>query len=423
MKKSKILHLITHLGVGGALDNTLLTIEGLPRDSYEVHLAAGELVARDGYSDWQERGSSAADSFIRIPDLIRPVRPWRDARAVKQLTALMKQQQYQIVHTHCSKAGVLGRIAARRAGVPIVVHTYHAFGWQVLRNGKCESWLRRPLSALKKRFYVSLERYAASLSDSLVTVAEINKQQALEQRLAPAEKFRTIYSGIDLDKFLLPISREQTIARLGLDAEKPIVGMIGRLTIQKAPLDFVAAAKLVLRKHPDTQFIICGEGPLRTEVEQAIGDEARIKILGFRNDVPDILAALDLLVVSSLWEGLGRSLTEAVIVGVPVVATAVDGIPELVTHGETGLLSAPADPRQLANNIDWVLSNRAEAKAMAVRAQAQVQRDFCASRMVSKIDELYRELLRRHAPSGYSFDDAPTDSIVSCSDADLIHTP
>lgn len=413
MKSTKVLHLITHLGVGGALDNTLLTIEGLPRDSYEVHLAAGELLARDGYSDWQERSSRAADSFIRIPDLIRPVRPWRDARALKQLTALMKQHQYQIVHTHCSKAGVLGRMAARKAGVPVVVHTYHAFGWQVLRNGKRDSWIQRPLSALKKRFYVSLERYAASLSDSLVTVAEINKQQALDHRLAPAEKFTTIYSGIAIDKFLLPSTREKTIASLGLDAKKPIVGMIGRLTLQKAPLDFVTAAKLVLRKHPDTQFIICGEGPLRAEVEQSIGNESRIKILGFRNDVPDILAALELLVVSSLWEGLGRSLTEAMIMGVPVAATAVDGIPELVTHGETGLLSAPANPGQLAKNIDWSLSNRADAKAMAVRAQAQVRHDFCASRMVGKIDELYRELLRLHRQSTCRLTEMPPDSIAS----------
>ena len=243
------------------------------------------------------------------------------------------------------------------------------------------------------------------MSDSLITVSEINRQQALEHRLAPAEKFTTIYSGIEIDKFLQTADRDGTSERLGLDASRPIVGMIGRLTVQKAPLDFVAAAKQVLHKHPHAQFIICGEGPLLGEVKRAIGDESRIKMLGFRSDVPDILGTLDLLVVSSLWEGLGRSLTEAMIGGVPVAATAVDGIPELVTHRKTGLLSAPANPGELAGNIDWILSNRAAANAMSERAKTQVRRDFCAARMVDKIDELYRELLLRHDISDYCTDD------------------
>jgi glycosyltransferase involved in cell wall biosynthesis len=284
----------------------------------------------------------------------------------------------------------------------------------VLRSGKRQPLWRGPAAALKKRVYVSLERYAASLSDHLVTVAEINKKQAIEHRLAPPEKFTTIYSGIDLDKFLQPTSREITIEKLGLDPKRPIVGMIGRLSEQKAPLDFVSAAKSVLRNHPDAQFIICGEGPLMEEVKKGIGAEPRIRILGFRDDVPDIMATLDLLVVSSLWEGLGRSLTEAMIMGVPIAATAVDGIPELVKHRETGLLSPPADPAQLAANIDWILSHRADAKAMAARAKAQVQRDFCATRMVSRIDGLYCELLQRLSQSADHMAASHPQSLSSC---------
>jgi glycosyltransferase involved in cell wall biosynthesis len=395
LKKVKILHIITHLGIGGALDNTLLTVEGLSRDNYEVDLAAGHLISKDGYTDWEQRSRKSADSFFEIPDLVRPLSPLRDMRALKQLTQLIKERDYQIVHTHCSKAGVLGRMAARRAGVPVVVHTYHAFGWQVLRSSSPDSAFRRPFTALKKRAYVSLERYAASLSDSLVTVAEINKHQALEHRLAPADKFTTIYSGIAIDKFHQPTSKHTTLEQLGLEAEKPVIGLIGRLTEQKAPLDFVAAAKQVLKKHVDAQFIICGEGPLLQEIKQAIGDEGRIKILGFRDDVPAVLGVLDLLVVSSLWEGLGRSLTEAMIMGVPVVATAVDGIPELVQHRKTGLLSPPADVGKLSENIDWVLTNPKDAQIMADRAKSEIQTEFCSQRMVAKLDSLYQALLHK----------------------------
>lgn len=422
MSKVKVLHLITHLGVGGALDNTLLTIEGLPRDSYVVDMAAGRLLECDGYSDWEDRSRRAADSLFHIPDLIRPIRPLNDRRALHQLTALIKEQKYQIVHTHCSKAGLLGRLAARRAGVPIVIHTYHAFGWQVMRSGVRQPSWRNPLAAIKKRAYVSAERYAASLSDGLITVSDINKEQALQHRLAPAEKFTTIYSGIAIDKFSQANDRDKTIAQLDLDNSKPIVGMIGRLTVQKAPLDFVYAAKKILLTKPDTQFIICGEGPLLEDVKQAIGGESRIKLLGFRSDIPDILAALDLLVVSSLWEGLGRSLTEAMIMGIPVAATAVDGIPELVTHRQTGLLSEPASPNQLAENIDWVLSHPTEATAMATRAKSQVQRDFCASRMVDKIDELYRDHMLRKKLLTPPTNETRLAPVASCNSSDLVTT-
>lgn len=387
MKKIKVLHLITHMGFGGSQDNTLLTVEGHSRKRYEVHLAFGP-----DYTDWEARARACADEIFIFPDLCRSIKPKADMRALTNLTEFIRKQNYDIVHTHCAKAGTLGRIAARRAKVPIIIHTFHCFGWKVTRTVYTRPW--HPFTFfIKKWFYILVERYAASLSDALITVSELNKQEAIDVKLAPSEKFTTIYSGIDFSLFKINLERFKKCRSLGLSPTLPIIGTIGRLSIQKAPLDFIAAAKIVLQRNPDVQFIMIGDGPLAAEVCQAIGDEQRIKLLGYRDDVPEILSVLDMFVLSSLWEGLGRALTEAMIVGVPVAATEVDGVPELVTHRQTGLLSPPGDPARLAENISWLLDYPDEAYRMKEAARKRVLPAFSADRMIEQIEVLYERLL------------------------------
>jgi len=391
-KRVKVLHIITHLGVGGALDNTLLTVERLPRERYEVDLVAGHLPTGEGYENWEERSRECADRLLLFPGLRRQVHPVRDLLVCQRLTKFIREQGYHIVHTHCAKAGVLGRIAARRAGVPIVVHTCHAFGNQVVSNVEGAIPLRLA-AAMKKRLFTFLEQYAGSMSDRIITVCEQNKRQAIEQELASAQDVVTIYSGIDLERFEVSRDRQEICDYLELDAARPLVAFIGRLCEQKAPLDFVLAAKRVLEQRPETQFLIAGDGPMVDEVLASIGDEPRIKCVGFYQHVPDLMSVLDVLAVSSLWEGLGRSVTEAMIMGVPVAATAVDGIPELVDHEKTGLLSQPRDPDSLAANILRHIDRPEEAKQMARRAKSLVVPAFGAQRMLEKIDSLYQTLL------------------------------
>lgn len=387
MDRIKVLHLITHLGVGGAQDNTLQTVKKHSRQRYQVDLAAGQ-----DYTDWVERGRSYADAFFAFPDLRRAVSPTADWRALDQLTAFLHRRPYDIVHTHSSKAGILGRIAARRAGVPVIVHTIHGFGWQVTSPATSRPW-QRAAGQVEKWYYVLLERYAASLSDALITVCDLNRQEAIRLKLAPPAKLTTIYSGIDLEHFDVTVNRAEKLRSLGLNPHWPVIGTVGRLCTQKAPLDWVAAAKIVLQCKPHMQFVWVGDGPLAAAVQQAIGDERRIRVFGYRDDVPEILAVLDIFALSSLWEGLGRALTEAMIVGVPVAATAVDGVPELVKHHETGLLSAPGNPAQLANNLVWLLDHPLAAQTMKDRAQKQVVPAFGAERMVERIEGLYERLL------------------------------
>jgi glycosyltransferase involved in cell wall biosynthesis len=387
MEKIKILHMITHLGVGGAQENTFLTVKGHARDRYVTHLAAGLEQA-----DWRERGQEVADDFFVLPGLRRSLRPYADLQALNQVTDFLKERKYDIVHTHCAKAGVLGRIAARRAHVPIVIHTFHCFAWQVTRTIQRRPW-HAFASAVKKRFYVMIERHAASLSDALITVCELNKQEAIDLKLAPPQKFTTIYSGIDLGRFQVRRPPSQIRLDLGIPPNIPVIGTIGRLSDQKAPLDFVAAARLVLRQKPNVQFIMVGDGPLAAQVREAIAEDDRIKLFGYRDNVPELLSVLDVFALSSLWEGLGRALTEAMIMRVPVAATNVDGVPELVSHYLTGLLSPPGDPARLAENIIWLLDHPGEAQRMAKNAHARVVPAFGSDRMVRQIEALYERLL------------------------------
>ena len=253
---------------------------------------------------------------------------------------------------------------------------------------------RRLAATAKKRLFMFLEHYAGKLSDQIITVCAQNKQQAIEQKLASEDSIVTIYSGIDLDRFDVCGDRPEIFDSLDCDPARPLIAFIGRLCEQKAPLDFVAAAKRVLVKRSDAQFLIAGDGPLADQVLAAIRDEPRIKSVGFYEQVPELLSVLDVLAVSSLWEGLGRSVTEAMIMGVPVAATAVDGIPELVTHERTGLLSQPRDPSSLAANILRLIDQPDEAQRMAQRAKSRVVPAFGADRMLEQIEVLYQSLLQ-----------------------------
>lgn len=387
MHKLKVLHLITHLGFGGASDNTLLTVAELPRSNYEVHLAAGA-----DYMDWVERGKQASDAFFLFPDLYRAPNAGADWRLLGQLTRFMQEQRYDIVHTHNAKAGIVGRLAAKRAGVPIVLHTYHLLSWHDGQQIRTTSVRQRLANLARGQSYFALEWVAARGTDVIVTVCEPNRQEAIARRLAPPDRIVNIYSGVELDRFQKQLDRSAKKLSLGLDPQRPVVGMIGRLSAQKAPLDFVAAARLVLQERPDAQFVMVGDGPLLAEVTAALADEPRIRLLGYRDDVPEILQILDVFALSSLWEGLGRALTEAMVAGAPVTATAVNGIPELVVQGETGLLSPPADPPALAHNIHWLLEHPADAQRMCESARRRVLADFDSRQMIEQIAGLYEQL-------------------------------
>lgn len=372
----KVLHLITELVVGGAQDNTLLSVEKLDRARYEVHTAG----APGG--GWVGRAEEVSDRLHFIPHMRREVAPRDDVRALAEIYRLLRREQYHIVHTHSSKAGIIGRVAGRLARVPVVVHTVHGFPFN---DQTFPRWLRQT--------YLWLERLGARLSNQLVMVSELNRQEALQKGIAPWDRMAVVYSGLDLRRFGSILHSRAARERLGLAAGARVVGTVGRISACNAPLVMVEAAQLLLARYDDLQVLLIGDGELRQEVETAVGNEPRIHLLGFRFDIPQLLPALDVFMFPNLWGGLGRSVTEALAAGLPVVAFPVNGVPELVEDNVTGLHARVGDVRDLAEKTAFLLETPEVGTRLGQAGQQRVYEKFSASKMVADLDRLYETLL------------------------------
>jgi glycosyltransferase involved in cell wall biosynthesis len=299
------------------------------------------------------------------------------------LKAIKKNDSAMIVHTHSSKAGILGRWGARLAGADVIVHTIHGFGFHDHQPSPIRT------------FIILLEKLTAMSTDKFIAVSRANIQKGVEKGIFPVQKAILIRSGIELEDFTgVKVNKGDKKKELGVEPTLPLVTMIGCLKPQKAPLDYVEGAYLVLQEK-DAHFILVGDGILRETVEQRMGElglENRFKLLGWRRDIPEILAATDIFVLTSLWEGLPRVLPQAMIMGIPIVATGVDGTPEAVTDGLNGFLVDPHDVRGMAEKIVYLLDHSEKAIDMGRRGKKMVE-EFDIWKMVSEQEELYLSVL------------------------------
>ncbi len=382
MHKIRVLHIITHLPIGGAQDNTLLTLEGLDKTRYDLTLICGKR------GEWIERALSIQDIKVYfIDELIRKIHIFYDYIALLKLYRFIKKGKFKIVHTHSSKAGFSGRIAAYLAGVPVIIHTLHGFPFNDF------------MPLIERFFYIFLERFLSIFSSTIITVSHINKEKAVQLKLGPLNKFVNIYSGINFEKFGISVNIMKKRKELGINNKLKVIGMVGRLSKQKAPQYFIQAIPLIVKVHPHVRFILVGDGELKKnmiKLAEKINVSDYISFLGFRDDVPEILNILNIFVLPSLWEGLGRSLTEAMYSACPVVATAVEGVPELIIDGRTGYLVQPKDSVAIAQKINDLLIHPREARQMGKNARKKVMSDFDACVMIKKIDELYQNILNRN---------------------------
>jgi glycosyltransferase involved in cell wall biosynthesis len=386
-REVRVCHVITLLELGGAQDNTLYTVGSL-RPPFRAMLVAGP----GGILDDEAR--RLADVEVRfVPALVRPIRPLRDLRAVTGLARLFRRLRPDIVHTHSSKAGIIGRAAARAAGVPIVVHSIHGFGFH---DGQ-PRWLRAAL--------VGLERAAAPLTTHFIAVSRANLDRGAALGIVDPARASVIRSGIRVAAFGAAAAAAGppglALARraLGLPPGVPVVGMIACLKPQKAPLDFVDAAARVAAARPDAHFVIVGDGELRARVEaraRAVGLEGRLHLPGWRRDIPEVMAALDIVVLTSLWEGLPRVVPEAIAAGRPIVATAVDGTAEILRDGDNALLAAPRDRAGIAERILRLLQDPGLGPRLVERARPLL-REFDIEAMVRAQEDLYHKLLEAAA--------------------------
>jgi glycosyltransferase involved in cell wall biosynthesis len=370
-RRTRVLHIVTHLDNGGAQANTLLSVAGLDRGRYVVDLAAGPGVL-------EGEAIASADRLVVLPYFRRSLSSFGDLRAAVALLRLVGD--YDVIHTHGSKAGVLGRLAARIRRVPAVIHTVHGFP------------VHEYMPPLKRHLLLALERVAAGCADRIVCVCDANVDEALSLGIARPEQVRVVVSGVRSEQ-VRSGSADSVRAELGIPADAAVVGTITRLMEQKAPLDFVAAARRVIEADPRVHVVLVGDGPLRDQVAAAAAGIPRLHLLGFRNDVPDVLAMLDVVAFSSLWEGLGRALTEAVLAGKPVVATAVNGVPDLVVDGETGHLTPAGRPDELADRILEVLARPDRGAELGAAGANRVVGRYDVDEMVAGLDQLYQEIL------------------------------
>jgi glycosyltransferase involved in cell wall biosynthesis len=360
----------------------MLTAALLDPERYAVDVVSGPQTGPEGslIGEVRQRGIP----LTILPDLVREISPLHDLKALFKLARLARRNRCDIIHTHSSKAGILGRWAGWMAGVPIIVHTVHGWG---------HTDRQRPFV---RSIYIVLEKLTQRITDRLVVVSPRNTEKGLADGIATPDKYVTIRSGIELDRFLRPSrSRAETRAELGIPPDVPVMGTVARLSLQKAPLDFVAAAAIVADAIPQAHFVFVGDGPLRDQTEAAIeeaGLTTRFHLTGLRRDVPELLTTFDVFALSSLWEGLPRVLPQAMAAGLPMVATAIDGNAEAVSDGVNGRLVPPADPLALARAVIALLRDPDAARRMGQAGLARV-REFSAAKMVDDIARLYEALL------------------------------
>lgn len=357
---------------------------GLPAHGFESVLVAGE----GGYLD----GRAAALPGVRLrflPSLVREISPRSDASALLALRKMLAEEKARaagaplVVQTHSSKAGVLGRLAARLAGADLVLHTVHGFG---VREGD---------RSLRGRILLAAERLASRCTDLFLPVSGENTATAARLGLFGEERARVVRPGFDTAPFL-DADRGEARRRLGVPEGIPLVGTVACFKPQKAPKDFVRAAALVARAVPEVRFAWVGDGELRGETEDAVAREGlsrRFTFLGWRDDVPSLLPGFDVFLLTSLWEGLPKVVPQALLSGVPVVATAVDGTREAVEDGTDGYLVPPGDAEAAAERVAAVLDGTARPDARARRGA--ILREFSSEGVVARQAGIYRELLER----------------------------
>lgn len=383
-----VIHVITLLEWGGAQENTLATLERLDPVRFERVLVSGAGGMLDG------RAAAIPNCrFIRVPSLVREIRPVSDARAFFSLRAIFRAERRRagagrlplIVHTHSSKAGILGRAAARAAGAEVVVHSVHGFGFH---DGQ---------PAPARALFVGLERAASRWTDAFVAVSRENIRTGVRERIFDEARCRLIRSGFDTDRFG-GASRERGRRLLGADERTAVVGTVAVFKPQKAPLDFVAVAARVARAVPDSLFVMVGDGPLRPDAERAAAEAGlsrRFRVLGWREDVPDLMAGFDVFLLTSRWEGLPKVVPQALLAGTPVVATAADGTREIVTDGVDGFLAPPGDVETLSRRVVEILCRSVRLDPGAGRER--IRAEFGEEAMVRAQEQLYMDLLRRKA--------------------------
>ncbi|MBI1892853.1 MAG: glycosyltransferase family 4 protein [Candidatus Rokubacteria bacterium] len=381
----RVARVIARLNVGGPAQHVVTLCARLPSARYESVLLTGREGPREG--SMADLATQAGVRLVPVPGLGREVAPLGDARALVFLYRFFRRFRPDIVHTHTAKAGALGRVAARLAGVPVVAHTYHG---HVLH-----SYFSRPATWL----FATIERALARISTCLFTVSESVKDELARCRIGRPGQLVVVPLGLDLRQLLEAEAwRGSLRAELGLPPGAPLIGVVARLVPIKRHEQFLRAAALVRPRSPGCHFLIVGDGERGAELEKLARREGLadcLHFLGWRRDLDRIYADLDVVALTSANEGSPVSLIEAMAAGCPVVATRVGGVPDLVEEGVNGLLVRPGDPAALADALVDLLEDPERRRRFGANGRKRVYPAYGAERLVADVDRLYTELLER----------------------------
>ncbi|WP_437201969.1 glycosyltransferase family 4 protein [Planctomicrobium sp. SH664] len=389
-----VVHLITRLIIGGAQENTLHTVED------QHHLHGDQVTLITGPAEGPEgsllpRAAAGGFPVEVLPELVRSIRPTTDWQAYRRLIARFRELRPDIVHTHSSKAGIVGRAAAHKLGIP-VVHTIHGASFHYGQ------------SPLAYHGYIQLERLAARWTDRFISVADDMSQEYLRAGIATPDRYETVYSGFDVEPFLNPpVPRHEVRRRYGIDEQTIVVGKIGRLFHLKGHEFLIKAAPAIVAQNPRVKFLLVGDGILRQTYEREIASQGLTDHFIFTGLVqpgmiPELMAAMDLVVHTSQWEGLARVLPQGLIAGKPVVSYDVGGAREVVIPGETGFL-LPRD--SLEPLIDAVLQLAGDAELRArygAAGRERCARIFRHQYMTEQIRKVYEGVLASRTLRGGS---------------------
>ena len=385
MKRLKILQIITRLSVGGASAYCILLSSELKKRGHQVLLVYGrnEKNEKDMIEDFDSTRTDC--NRIQVNTLCREIDPVDDLKTLFTLVRLIRKERPDIVHTHTSKAGILGRLAAVIAGVPVRVHSFHG----TIFEGYFSRW--------RSIFFVFLEKVASRISHCFLVDTDLIKQDLISRSIARADKIRVLPLGMDLDKFkdLSPFAGRMR-SYLGIAPNIKVVGMVARLVPIKGVQYFLEAARKVSSEYKNVHFLIAGDGDLRGSLEESavrLGIKERVSFLGFWKELREFYADIDLFVLSSLSEGCPIAILEAMAAGKPVVASNVGGVPDVVSEGATGSLVPSGDAEMLAKAILSSLIFPEKSKRLAENARKMVFETFTIEKSAYTTEQVYFHLL------------------------------
>jgi len=379
-RKINILYVITKLELGGAQKQLLSLIRGLNKEKFQPYLLTGQ----DGL---------LVDAAAMIPDLRlirckfleRPIHPAKDILALFSLYCFIKNNNIDIVHTHSSKSGILGRCAARLAGIRVIIHTVHGWSFHDHQHN------------IPYHLYMFLEKFCAAFTSKIIVVSRSDKEKGLAHSVGRRDQYELIrYCVNDLEfknRGTPPAARE----KLGLSGKGPVIGMVACLKKQKSPLDFIKLAAAVKKEFPGAKFILAGDGALHNKVCSLLKKlklEGEVILLSWRNDIPLILSSLDVFVLTSRWEGLPIAALEAMAAGVPLVATDTGGIREVITDGKTGYLVKPGDIQSMRNRVCALLKDPGQRNEFVRLSRESIgSGEFSLGNMLRDTEGIYSGLL------------------------------